>query len=143
MAAITLKPFTLKRIEAISFTLTVILIVLLLTAAWGASYRFQKTAIITPGNYFVYRMDGYEWSVIHLSIEADNPVTVCITDEVGLRILKAGDGTLCFFKAEGVTELDKVWRFPKNGQVYLVIIPDSEESPISVSLRIKGGLLLW
>ena len=143
MPAITTRSRGAKRLEAVAFALAVVVIIILGITTWGLSYRFQESAFIEPGGYYVYRLEGYEWSVLEFSIKSDEPVTICITDDVGLRILKSGDGAFCFFKAEDVTSIEKIWRFPKSGNMYFVIIPESNESPISVSLRIRGGLILW
>ncbi|WP_226996611.1 hypothetical protein [Thermococcus sp. 5-4] len=143
MAAITMGPLTIKRIEAFGFTILIVGAILLAATLWGVSYKFQENVVIPTGGYYAYKLDGYEWSVIQFSMKSNEPVTICITDEVGFRILKSGDGALCLFKVDGATRVDKIWRFPKNGPMYLVIIPDSNGGPVSISLRVKGGLVLW
>ncbi|WP_232460748.1 hypothetical protein [Thermococcus barossii] len=143
MAAITMGPLTIKRIEALGFTVLIVGAILLAATLWGVSYRFQENIVIPTDGYYAYKLDGYEWSVIQFSVKSDKPVTVCITDDVGLRIIKSGDGALCLFKVDGTTKIDKIWRFPKNGPLYMVIIPDSRGGPVSISLRLKGGLILW
>ncbi|WP_297089941.1 hypothetical protein [Thermococcus sp.] len=143
MAAITIRPLTIRRIEALGFTIFVIGAILIAATLWGASYRFQENVVISPGGYYVYKLEGYDWSVIQFSIKSTEPVTVCITDDVGFRILKSGDGALCLFKVDDTTSVEKIWRFPKDGPMYLIIIPESKGGPVSVSVRVKGGLILW
>ncbi len=143
MAATTTRVLKTKKAEAFGFTILLIGAILLSTILLGASYSSQRKIVIPPGGYYVYKLSGHEWSMIQFSMRSNEPVTVCITDETGFRILKSGDGALCLFKVDGATRIDKVWRFPKNGPMYMVIIPDSKEGPVSISLRVKGGLILW
>lgn len=72
-------------------------------------------------------------------------VTVCITDGTGLNALYSGGGeAICLFKVDGgATNVDRVWRFPKNGPLYLVVIPKSKEGPVSLHLNVKGGVRFW
>ncbi|ASJ12530.1 hypothetical protein A3L14_06325 [Thermococcus thioreducens] len=143
VAAITMGPLTMKRIEALGFTILVVGLILVAATLWGASYSFQENVVISSGGYYVYKLEGYDWSVIQFSIKSTEPVTVCITDEVGLRILKSGDGALCLFKVDDTTSVEKIWRFPKDGPMYMIIIPESNGGPVSVSIHVKGGLVLW
>ncbi|NJE61352.1 hypothetical protein E3E51_06270 [Thermococcus sp. 21S7] len=135
-------PLTVKRIEAFGFAVLIVGAILLAATLLGVSYKFQENIVIPAGGYYAYRVEGHEWSVMRFSIKSDEPVTLCITDDVGFRILKSGDGALCLFKVDGATRVDKIWRFPKAGPMYMVIIPESKDA-VSVSLQVKGGLFLW
>ncbi|NJE47261.1 hypothetical protein E3E35_07585 [Thermococcus sp. GR7] len=143
MAMIALKSATIKRIEALGFTIVVVTVLIIAPILWGASYNFKEDILIEPGDYKVYKLDGYEWSMLHFLIESDRPVTVCITDETGLRMLKSGEGMICLFRVDSTTSVERVWRFPKRGPLYLVIISDSTDEPTSVHLQVEGGLILW
>ena len=142
MAAIAIRSRTLKRVEALGLTIAVVLAVVLVLAVLGVSYSVREETLINPGEYEVYELEGDEWSTVYFSVDSTLPVTVCITDGTGISMLKSGR-SLCFFKAEGVTHLEKMWRFPTEGPLYLVLVNDSGEKPARVSLRISTGPIMW
>ncbi|NJE02976.1 hypothetical protein [Thermococcus sp. MV11] len=143
MSTIMLRPPTLRKLEALGFSAVIVVIILLGTAVWGASYRFHEDLTLNPGEYYVYKIKGHSWSTVYLSIESTKPVTVCITDGTGIAMLKSGEGSLCFLKAERIRNLERLWRFPKNGPLYLVLLPDSDDGPVRVSLTVESGLVPW
>ncbi|ASJ09251.1 hypothetical protein A3L11_08425 [Thermococcus siculi] len=143
MTTITMRPHMLRKLEALGFTFTVVLAVVLALALMATSSSIRDDVIITPGEYRIYELEGNPWSTVHFSIDSTEPVTVCITDDTGISLLKSGEGALCFFKAEGVTHIEKIWRFPKGGPLYLVVIGNSPEEPAEVSLRLSSGLVMW
>jgi len=98
--------------------------------------------LLQHGEVGMYEIEGSPWSVIYFSVSADKPVTVCITDENGQQMLKAGSG-MCLFLAEHVTHISRIWRFPVKGPLYLVIIPEGEKSPVSVEVEIRSLMNTW
>ncbi|WP_237268636.1 hypothetical protein [Thermococcus celer] len=132
----------MKRAGAVGFTVLVVMAVLLVVVL-GSSYRFQESVVVRPGERYVYELDGYSWTTLQFTIRSTGPVTVCITDGTGLNALYSGGEAICLFKVDGATNVDRVWRFPKNGPLYLVVIPKSKEGPVSLHLNVKGGVRFW
>ncbi|WP_246454692.1 hypothetical protein [Thermococcus camini] len=143
MAAITVRPLTLKKMEALGFSLMIVAVVLMATAVWGGSHRFQEDVVLNSGEYYLYTLNGHQWSTVYFSIKSTGPVTVCITDGTGVEMLKSGEGPLCFFKAEDTTSIEKIWRFPEKGHLYLVLVPAPGTRQARVSITVKSGLILW
>lgn len=143
MKHVILGPLNLRRLEAFGFALMVVVIVLLSVSILGVSYQLQEEVVIPPGDYYIYEIQGYEWSMVYFSITSDNPVTICITDDTGLSMLESGRGALCFFKVDNTYSLERTWRFPKNGSMYLVMMSDSAEGPTKVQLLVRLGIIPW
>ncbi|AEK72158.1 hypothetical protein GQS_01280 [Thermococcus sp. 4557] len=143
MAAITVRPPTLKKMEALGFSLMIVAAVLMVAAVWGGSHGFQGDVMLNPGEYYLYTLSGHQWSTIYFSIKSTQPVTICITDETGVEMLKSGESPLCFFRAEDTTSIEKIWRFPEKGPLYLVLVPAPGTQQTRVSITVKSGLVLW
>lgn len=103
--------------------------------------HYEDKLILNHGEVGVYEIEGSSWSVIYFSVSSDKPVTVCITDKNGQQMLETGSG-MCLFKAEHVTHVSKVWRFPVAGPLYLVVIPEGED-PVSAEVDIRSIMNTW
>ena len=143
MAVIAVSPRRQRQLWATAFAAAVS--VLLLAGVYVGAYvaggigTLNQSFFGEGGRYYVYSLTGTTWSMMRISVSSEAPVTVCITDSPGLEMLRSGNGALCLFKATDVTELDKVWRFPKSGVLYMVILP---EENTSVRVEVKTGLVL-
>lgn len=87
---------------------------------------YSNHVVVENGNPAVYQLEGTSWSVVFLSINSDEPVTVCITN--------GGDASKalgnCVFLEEGITSTKKVWRFPTSGRFSMVIIPEGDQKAV-------------
>jgi molybdopterin-binding protein len=143
VAVIPVTPRRQRQLWASMFALAVS--VVLLAGVYIGAYVTGSIGTLTQsfsadaGEYYVYPIWGTTWSMMRISLHSEAPVTVCITDSSGLEMLRSGGEAFCLFRASDVTELDRVWRFPSSGRMYLVVLPKEETS---VELQIKTGLVL-
>ena len=142
MATLIVRSQTLRKLEALGITFALVVVPIMILAVLGFFGRIEENTLIYPGQYEVYKIKGGTWTTVYISLDSTQPVTVCITDEAGLKMLKSGKGMLCFFKAERVMHLEKVWRFPKKGSLYLVLVNNSTRTPAKLSIRVSSWLVI-
>ncbi len=127
--------------DAIVLALTIML-TLGITGVSMVLSGHENEITLHPGEIAMYEIDGTSWSVIYFSVNSNHPVTVCITKGNGEGMIKAGSG-MCLFLEEHVTHLSKVWRFPVDGPLYLLVIPEGERTPVSVHVEIRSLMSTW
>lgn len=143
MAVIALNPRHQRKLWAAAFAMAIS--VVLLAGVYIGAYATGNAGVLNQaftarkGEFYTFGLRGTSWSMVKLSVRAGSPLTVCITDSYGLEMLKSGRGSMCLFRAAGVKEVERVWRFPKTGVLYLVIIPERDTK---VQLKVKTGLVL-
>ena len=116
--------------------------ILLGLALIGATHgSYSGSFLLTPNSTYSIQLRGYQWESIYIEIKSNAPVTVCITDSAGLRLLHSGEGALCYLYKANVTKFDEYWRFPTSERLYLLIISKGEAAEVRVSLRM--GVLTW
>jgi len=130
-----------RRVEERLFAVLVVGLLLIISLIGSGMYRYSNEDV--ANGPVAYRMTGGTWSVVYFSVNANKPVDVCITDETGLEMMKSGGGALCLFKASNVKSIDKFWRFPENGPLYLVVIPLQGENGVKVRVRISTMFSNW
>lgn len=146
-----------ERMRTISFTIlrthvelgesaiALFLTLLLALSITGINMTFtgyKDKIILQNGDLAMYRIDGTSWTVIYISVSSSQPVSVCITDENGLQMLKTGSG-MCLFLEEHVTHVTKIWRFPVNGPLYLIVIPEEGKPSVSLNLEVRSLMGTW
>lgn len=113
-----------------------------ITSVSALTSAYEHETVLKGGHIGVYELDGTPWSIIYFSVKSSQPVTVCITNGNGNHALSSGTG-VCLFLAKHVTHISKVWRFPVKGPLYLLIIPEREDTPVSVQVEIRTLLSGW
>jgi len=143
VAVVALNPRRQRKLWAAAFAMAISVILLagVYIGAYvtGSARTLNQTFNAREGEFYTFGLHGTTWSMMRLSLSSSSPVTVCVTNGYGLEMLKSGRGTMCLFKADGVRNLNRVWRFPENGVLYLVVIPREKAR---VHLEVKTGLVL-
>ncbi|WP_457742031.1 hypothetical protein [Thermococcus sp.] len=129
-----------RTFEAGLFAISVT--ILLGLAVVGVTHSsYSNSFFLAPNSTYTIQLRGYQWESIYIEIKSSTPVTVCITDSVGLRLLHSGEGALCYLYKANVTKFDEYWRFPTSKRLYLLIISKGEAAKVKVNLRM--GVLTW
>ncbi|WP_297522190.1 hypothetical protein [Thermococcus sp.] len=139
-------PFTMprgRRQEAYLLTMGIVVSAFLLLSLLVPPYHLREVATLGPGGYRVYELRGTQWGMVHFSIESSGPVTVCITNSGGLRLLEAGRAAPCLFNVVDTTHVSQFWRFPVKGPLYIVVVNPSIREPVRVSVDVANGLVVW
>ncbi len=127
--------------DALAFVIAV-MVALGISSVSALTSVYEHDTVLYGGQIGMYELDGTQWSIIYFSITSDKPVTVCITDQSWNQMIPGGTG-VCLFLAQHVTHISKVWRFPMEGPLYLMIIPENEDTPVSVHVEIRNLLSSW
>ena len=101
-------------------TLLVFLLVVFLT------YRvYTDTVELQPGFAWTMELRGNEFQTVSISVRSSSLLTLCITDDVGVKLLYSGKTAPCYLYLPEVKETSVLWRFPSSRTYYLVVMSES------------------
>ncbi|WP_297550544.1 hypothetical protein [Thermococcus sp.] len=126
-----------KKLTAMLFAFSVVAVVFIgfvVATESSATYHI----FLYPNYPKSLSIDG-SFLTVSIDVSSREPVTLCITDSTGLERLKTGGKALCYFYVSNVKNAKKIWRSPKGGKFYLIILSDKETE---ATITIKSGFLV-